>query len=250
MDGQQLAKLLKGLQANGLTSCTHLLTGYIGSVSLLKGIVEILTELRKTNPSLTYVCDPVMGDDGRLYVPKDLLPAYRSHIVAEANVLTPNQFEAELLTDIQIGSRSQAINACNALHAMGPQTVVITSIRLQQDPDKLLLIASTRLPQRAGCPAQLQVLIPKLDGYFTGTGDLLTALLLAWLHKHPDDLQAVVENAIGTLQGVLLSTAEAAGNAASSKEHSAEVSRQRELKLVQNQHIILHPPVKLKAEPL
>ena len=70
------------------------------------------------------VCDPVMGDDGRLYVPKDLLPAYRSHIVAEANVLTPNQFEAELLTDIQIGSRSQAINACNALHAMGPQTVV------------------------------------------------------------------------------------------------------------------------------
>lgn len=47
---------------------------------------------------------------------------------------------------------------------------VITSIRLQQDPDKLLLIASTRLPQRAGCPAQLQVLIPKLDGYFTGTG--------------------------------------------------------------------------------
>ena len=47
---------------------------------------------------------------------------------------------------------------------------VITSMRLQQDPDKLLLIASTRLPQRAGCPAQLQVLIPKMDGYFTGTG--------------------------------------------------------------------------------
>ena len=47
---------------------------------------------------------------------------------------------------------------------------VITSMRLQQDPDKLLLIASTRLPQRTGCPAQLQVIIPKLDGYFTGTG--------------------------------------------------------------------------------
>ena len=82
MDGQQLAELLKGLQANGLTSCSHLLTGkhaphccgpqlepvcllhrlllilcsagYIGSVSLLKGIAEVLTELRKINPSLTY----------------------------------------------------------------------------------------------------------------------------------------------------------------------------------------------------
>ena len=65
---------------------------------------------------------------------------------------------------------------------------VITSIRLQQDPDKLLLIASTRLPQRAGCPAQLQVLIPKLDGYFTGTGKLapvqaVPASLLCLCHK-------------------------------------------------------------------
>ena len=49
---------------------------------------------------------------------------------------------------------------------------VITSMRLQQNPDELLLIASTRLPQRAGCPVQLQVVIPKLDGYFTGTGKL------------------------------------------------------------------------------
>ena len=31
--------------------------------------------------------------------------------------------------------------------------------------------------------------MPKLPIHFTGTGDLFAALLLAWLHYHPDDLK-------------------------------------------------------------
>lgn len=31
-------------------------------------------------------------------------------------------------------------------------------------------------------------------------GDLLAALLLAWLHRTPDDLQLAVERAVSTLQ--------------------------------------------------
>ena len=41
------------------------------------------------------VCDPVMGDNGRMYVPAELLPLYREHIVPLADIITPNQFEAE-----------------------------------------------------------------------------------------------------------------------------------------------------------
>lgn len=29
------------------------------------------------NPRLTYVCDPVLGDDGRCYVPEPLVEMYR-----------------------------------------------------------------------------------------------------------------------------------------------------------------------------
>lgn len=41
------------------------------------------------------VCDPVMGDNGKMYVCKELLPVYREHIVPLADIITPNQFEAE-----------------------------------------------------------------------------------------------------------------------------------------------------------
>lgn len=40
------------------------------------------------------VLDPVMGDDGRLYVPEDEVPAYRS-LLRHADLILPNQFEAE-----------------------------------------------------------------------------------------------------------------------------------------------------------
>lgn len=29
----------------------------------------------------------------------------------------------------------------------------------------------------------------KVDGVFVGTGDLFAAMLLAWTHKHPDNLK-------------------------------------------------------------
>ena len=54
-------------------------------------------------------------------------------------------------------------------------------------------------------------------------GDLLTALLLARLHRDPDNMQHAVEQAIASLQAVLLASAEAAGEAAHATERTAEV---------------------------
>lgn len=65
-----------------------------------------------------------MGDDGRLYLAPELVPAYRNQIVKLASVLTPNQFEAELLTDVKIESKQNALKACQVLHDQGIQTVV------------------------------------------------------------------------------------------------------------------------------
>jgi len=39
-----------------------------------------------------------MGDNNQLYVAKELVPAYKHQIISLATVLTPNQYEAELLT--------------------------------------------------------------------------------------------------------------------------------------------------------
>ena len=54
MSGEQLWRLIQGLQDNDLLHYTHLLTGYIGSVSFLETIVKIIKALRDINPNLVY----------------------------------------------------------------------------------------------------------------------------------------------------------------------------------------------------
>jgi len=53
-DGEHLLELLQGLEANGLVRHTHLLTGYIGTLSLLEAIATVARTLRAANPGLTY----------------------------------------------------------------------------------------------------------------------------------------------------------------------------------------------------
>jgi pyridoxine kinase len=104
MNGEQLRTILKGLELNGLLGTTDnnnddngdavigsILTGYIGSVSFLEA-VEVVDTVRKYNPNARFVCDPVLGDNGRFYVPKELVDVYRNIVIPKADVVTPNQF--------------------------------------------------------------------------------------------------------------------------------------------------------------
>jgi pyridoxine kinase len=49
---------------------------------------------RLTNTCYLPVLDPVMGDQGQLYVNEDVVPAYKN-IICHADLILPNQFEAE-----------------------------------------------------------------------------------------------------------------------------------------------------------
>lgn len=89
------------------------------------------------------VCDPVMGDNGKMYVPAELLPIYRDVIVPLADVVTPNQFEVELLTERKITSVGEAWEAVDLLHAKGCKTVVLSSSELGGE-DHLLGLASSK----------------------------------------------------------------------------------------------------------
>lgn len=76
LTGDDVDDILRGLEANELLTdaYSHLLTGYIGSKSLLESIprvLELLKKDQKHSHSCTYVCDPVLGDHNRLYVPAE-----------------------------------------------------------------------------------------------------------------------------------------------------------------------------------
>ncbi|RYR18409.1 hypothetical protein Ahy_B03g063031 isoform A [Arachis hypogaea] len=196
LNGQQLWELIEGLEGNDLLYYTHLLTGYIGSVSFLDTVLEVVSKLRSVNPKLIYVCDLVMGDEGKLYVPQELISVYRERVVPVTSMLTPNQFEAELLTGFRIQSENDGRKACNFLHEAGPSKVVITSINI----DGNLLLVGSHAKEKGKPPKQFKIVIPKIPAYFTGTGDLMTALLLVWSNKYPDNLEIAAELAVSSLQ--------------------------------------------------
>jgi pyridoxine kinase len=98
-----------------VTDIGHLLTGYIGSESFLESVLEVLKTLRK-HGTVRYVCDPVLGDKGKFYVPESLVQVYREKVIPVADVLTPNQFELEQLTGVTIRSTEDAIKACSIIH--------------------------------------------------------------------------------------------------------------------------------------
>jgi pyridoxal/pyridoxine/pyridoxamine kinase len=50
---------------------------------------------------------------------------------------------------------------------------------------------------------QFKISVPRLPGAYTGTGDLMTALLLIWTHKYPEDLPKALENTIATMHAVI-----------------------------------------------
>jgi len=54
--------------------------------------VEVLSAMSVANTKA--VLDPVMGDNGKLYIPEDEVPEYKS-LLREADLILPNQFEAE-----------------------------------------------------------------------------------------------------------------------------------------------------------
>ncbi|CAN1351571.1 Pyridoxal kinase [Linum perenne] len=215
------------------------LAGYIGSVSFLNTVLEVVNKLRTINPKLIYVCDPVMGDEGKLYVPPDLVAVYREKVVPVASMLTPNQFEAEQLTGSRIVSEDDGREACNKLHAAGPSKVVLTSINIDGG---LLLIGSDQ-KEKGQPPQQFKIAIPKIPAYFTGTGDLMTALLLGWSNKYPDNLDKAAELAVSSLQALLQRTV-----ADYRKAGYDPAASSLEIRLIQSQDDIRNPDIRFKAQ--
>ena len=56
----------------------------------------MLSDLKRViaaNPRAIYVLDPVLGDDGKYYVPAELTDFFRVNLIPLAVAITPNHFE-------------------------------------------------------------------------------------------------------------------------------------------------------------
>lgn len=232
LSGAQLQQLQQGLAQNNLLSkFDGVLTGYIGSGSFLNEVASLVRTLREQSADLFYCCDPVLGDHGRgFYVPEALVADYKAKLLPLANMITPNQFEAAQLTGKTICTQNDVLYALEALHAMGPQRVIITSTQFADNA----LYASVREGSRN---IVFKATFQQVKGSFTGTGDLFAALLLGWSRIHHDNIALMLSNSLKTMQAVLRNT-----------QASIEkgVNDERELALITSRDAVIAPPQAFK----
>lgn len=83
------------------------ISGFLANGEQAAIVAELIACLRKNNPDLVYLCDPVIGDaagvarygnSGRLYVADETAESIRNILLPLADITTPNMFELSWLT--------------------------------------------------------------------------------------------------------------------------------------------------------
>lgn len=215
----------------------YVLTGYMGSRSVLKEVVSFVRNQKKTRKErlrpdspwidqpIVWICDPVIGDNGKIYVSPELVELYKTDVMSLADIVTPNQYELEWLCGHPIETLKDALDCCKILHSRGVRIVVVTSIRFPSGAfsqqrglngtgnsechtgagnsatdaaeNELTLLAS----EKVGDEIQSFIIrFPRLDAYLGGTGDLMSAMLLDGLERFNCRLDQACERAIAVLQ--------------------------------------------------
>lgn len=100
------------------------ITGYLGDAGQAGHIARLIEAVRAKRPDATYLCDPVIGDIGGLYVPQATAEAVRDVLLPLATIATPNRAELAWLAGAPLNDNAALVDASLAL---GPQRVVVTS---------------------------------------------------------------------------------------------------------------------------
>lgn len=203
IEAEQVADVVQGIRDRGvLGQADALLSGFQGSADMGQVILDAADAVRAENPTALYCCDPVMGDvDTGFYCLPGIPEFMRDEVVPRADVLTPNLFELEFLVGRSVHTMADVLEAAHQLRAQGPGTVLVTSVRLPEASDDLMRMVAVTAEDA------WQVETPRIDGYFTGTGDITSALFLAKLLTGMPLGQALGETA-SAVYSVLRTTAD------------------------------------------
>ncbi|MBB3135065.1 pyridoxine kinase [Rhizobium pisi] len=156
------------------------LSGYFGNAAQARSVARLIGALRQDNPELLYVCDPVMGDLGGLYVPEATAEAIRDHLIPLASLATPNRYELAWLSGAALQDNSAIMEAALAL---GPSRMLVTSAV----PMMAGGTGNLYLSGRHALLAEHRV----VENPPNGLGDLLAAVFLSRLLSGLEDEKAL-----------------------------------------------------------
>jgi pyridoxine kinase len=146
-----------------------IITGYMASPLQAGAVARFVRTMKERLPDIPYLCDPVIGDAGGLYVREEIAAAIRDELLPLSTIATPNRHELSWLAGkVQVETASQAESAARRL---GTQTVIVTSAPALMRGN----VANLLVEPKATAIAEHRL----VDGPRNGAGDLFGAIFLA-----------------------------------------------------------------------
>lgn len=203
------------------------LSGYQGGEQVGEVILEAVAQVKAANPAAIYACDPVMGNaKSGCFVAPAIPVLLRERVVPKADLISPNQFELGFLTGTEPESLEDTLDAVERARAMGPGTVLVTSVLRPDRPENTIEMLAVH-----GDGAWI-VQTPFLPLKANGSGDVTAALFTAHLLE-TGDAGLALGRTVSSVFDLLKRTLD---------------SGRRELQLVQSQEDIAHPRMQFAVE--
>jgi pyridoxine kinase len=229
-EAKLIRELVVGIAQRGvLGECDGVLSGYMGGADIGEAILDAVATVKRANPAARYCCDPVIGDVGRgVFVREGVTEFIKEKAVPAADIVTPNQFELDYLAGRESRTLADALAAIASVHALGPTTVLVTSLHIGDTPeDSIDLIASDKT-------GRYRLRTPRLPLAVNGAGDAIAALFFAH-YLRSGKIDEALSHAASAVFGVLSKTAEMGAG---------------EIQIVAAQQEIVAPSRIFAAEPL
>jgi pyridoxine kinase len=186
--------LARGERVRGVAA---VISGFLASPGQAEAVAGFVAAVKAARPDALYLCDPVIGDEGKLYVGEPLAATIRDRLLSLADAATPNAFECAWLAGRPTATPEDLAALARKLP---PPVVVVTSTpglmrghlgNLLVDADGATMIEHPAV----ATPAK-------------GTGDLVAALLVARRLQGFDWTRAA-EMAVAATYEVIAGTAKA-----------------------------------------
>ncbi|CAB0515535.1 pyridoxamine kinase [Corynebacterium diphtheriae] len=226
----QVRNVIDGMEQRGaFERIDAILSGYQGGSDIADVIVDAVARIKEANPQAVYACDPVMGNAKSGCFVSDLIPPLlRDKVVPVADIITPNQFELEYLTGVPAHDTTSTLEAIAAAQEMGPNTVLVTSVRRPETPaDAIEMIAANE-------QGAWLVRTPLIDFKRNGSGDVTAALFTGHYIRERDAADALARTASSVFD--LIETTFTADS--------------RELLIIESQEAIAHPCLQFEVEQI
>lgn len=182
---EHIRGIIGGLEELGVVNqCAAILSGYMGSSEICHEVLASVQRWQRLNPNIIYLCDPVIGNN-QCFVKPEVLDFFKTSLTAD--IITPNQFEAETFCGIKINVAADLKRAAAYFHQRGTKIVIITGVKLADlAADSLYVFISYNN----------QYYIIKTQEYNfqiapNGTGDLFSAVFLGSYLVNDEALDAL-----------------------------------------------------------